>query len=103
MTTSVVHYQAVNSSGTTTADREALTKEIAYTASSADDSANSATITVADVNTIKDVVKAQIKSTGNVYRVPQGAVTFTGSSVTVADSGLAVSEVIYLTVIGYAA
>lgn len=103
MTTSVVHYQAVNSSGTTTVDREVLIKEMAYTASSADDSANSATITVADVNTIKDVLKVQIKSTGNVYRAPQGAVTFSGSAVTVADTGLAVSEVIYVTVVGYAA
>lgn len=104
MTTSVIHYQKVNASGTTTVDREALLKTIAYTASSTDDAANSVAITIADIAVVQDVISAQIKSTGNVYRVPQGAVTFTGSSavVTVADSGLAVNEVIYLTVVGYA-
>lgn len=104
MTTSVIHYQKVNATGTTTVDREAMIKTIAYTASSADDTANLVAITIADINVVQDVISAQIKSTGNVYRAPQGAVTFTGSSaiVTVNDTGLAVNEVIYLTVVGYA-
>jgi predicted phosphoribosyltransferase len=84
-----------------TVDRDALVKEVAYTTTADDNTANQAAVSVSDIGTIKEVTKALIRSATNVIRVPQGAVTFSGSTVTVVDSGLATGETIFLTVVGY--
>lgn len=97
MTSSVVAYQ------NGTVDREVMNKEVDHPVTGAQDSANSATITVSDITEVKAVIKAQIESTGNVFRSPQGAVTKLGNTVTVADTGLAANEIIHLTVVGYTA
>ncbi len=101
MTTSVVQYRLVASDGSVTADREAVMAAIDYTASTADDTANSATISCPMFGTVRSVVSAQIRGTGGTHRAPQGNVTTSGTTVTVADTGLAVNDVIKLVVIGY--
>lgn len=82
-------------------DQQVVRKLVSHIVTSGEDSANAATITIAGIGTVDQVVFAQIESTGNVKRAPQGAVTKSGTTVTVNDSGLAVSEVITLEVIAY--
>lgn len=96
MTTSVAAYQKG------TVDREAAFKLVSHTVTTAQDSANAAAITVSDLGTIRDVISAQVESTTGVFRAPQGIVSKATNVVTVADSGLAVDEIIHLTVVGYA-
>ncbi len=87
----------------TTIDRNVAPKFVSHVVNTDQDTANSAAITVSDLGTIKDVIHAQIESTTGVFRNPQGIVSKSGAVVTVADSGLAVNEIIHLTVVGYAA
>lgn len=71
-----------------------------YTTTSDDNTANSATINTGFGATPTGPVHILIKSAANVYRVPQGAVTWgTGADlgkVSIADSGLAASEEIHI-------
>lgn len=71
-----------------------------YTTDSTDNTANSATINTGFGATPTGPVHILIKSAANVYRVPQGAVTWgTGADlgkVSIADSGLAASEEIHI-------
>ncbi len=71
---------------------------ISYTATSADDTANSATIDTGFGVQLTRIASVQIVNGSNVRRVPAGAVTIgTGGSAgqfTVADANLAVNEVI---------
>lgn len=96
MSTSVVTYQKG------TVDREVNMKLVSHAVTSAQDSANAAAITVSDMSTVRDVIQAQIESTTGVFRSPQGVVSKSTNVVTVNDSGLAVDEIIHLTVVGYA-
>lgn len=101
MTTSVNAYQKNLAAGTV--DREVATKLVDHIVNADQDTANSATITVSDITAVQAVVHAQIESTTGVFRNPQGIVSKSGNTVTVADSGLVVNEIIHLTVVGYSA
>lgn len=95
--TSAVNFQ----NGATT--RQAAEMKVKHTATAAQDSANSAAVTVSGLPVVTEVFGVQIKSTGNVRRSPQGAVTISGNVVTIADTGLAENEVITFTAVGYIA
>ena len=96
MSTSVVTYQKG------TVDREVNMKLVSHTVTTQNDTDNSAAITVSDMSTVRDVIHALVESTTGVFRVPQGVVSKATNVVTVADTGLAVNEIIHLTVVGYA-
>ncbi len=58
-----------------------------------EDSANSMTASFAGMLTGPiDFVLVQIRNASNVVRVPQGAVTFSGTTVTIADTGLVTTD-----------
>lgn len=77
-----------------TVDQGVVAKAFSHTVTSGEDTANSAAITIDGIGNIDAVVVVQVKSTTNVVRVPQGAVTTSGKVLTVADSGLAAGEII---------
>jgi hypothetical protein len=61
--------------------------------STEEDSANSMTVAFASMLTGPiDFVLVQIRNASNVVRAPQGAVTFSGTTVTIADTGLAATD-----------
>lgn len=93
MTTSVV----VQNGATT---RQGGRVHVKYTANGTDDSANSAAITVGELSAVTDVWGVQVVNASGVHRMPQGVVSVSGNVVTVADSGLAVGEIIKFTAIG---
>jgi hypothetical protein len=63
--------------------------------STEEDSANSMTVSFANMLTGPiDFVLVQIRNASNVVRVPQGAVTFSGTNVTIADTGLAATDLV---------
>lgn len=63
--------------------------------STEEDTANSMTISFASMLTGPiDFVIVQIRNASNVVRVPQGAVTFSGTSVTIADTGLVATDIV---------
>jgi hypothetical protein len=97
MTTSVVSYQ------NDTIERPAQVGVRAHVVTADEDTANSAAISLAALGTVVKVVHVQIRNGSNVFRSPQGAVTVSGNTVTVADSGLAANEEIFITAVGYAA
>lgn len=87
-----------------TVDREVAQRTYAHSVTAAQDTANVAAVDIGLGATATVVVTScQIRSTANVLRSPQGAVTVSGSTVTVADSGLAVNEVILISAVAYAA
>jgi hypothetical protein len=90
----------IQNAGTT---RHGAEIKVVHPVTSAQDSANSAAITVSEIGTVVEVFGVQIKSTGNVFRAPQGAVTWATNVVTVADTGLAENEEIVFTAVGYTA
>lgn len=63
--------------------------------STEEDTANSMTVSFATMLTGPiDFVQVQIRNNSNVVRVPQGAVTFSGTNVTIADTGLAATDTV---------
>lgn len=63
--------------------------------STEEDTANSMTISFASMLTGPiDFVIVQIRNASNVVRVPQGAVTFSGTNVTIADTGLVTTDIV---------
>ena len=63
-----------------------------------EDTANSMTVSFAGMLTGSiDFVTAQIRNASNVVRVPQGAVTFSGTTVTIADTGLVTTDQVIVT------
>lgn len=86
-----------------TIDREAALRSYVHTVTSAQDTANAAAIDIGLGSTATVVVlSAQVESTTGVFRNPQGIVSVSGSTVSVADSGLAVNEKVHIVAIGYA-
>lgn len=86
-----------------TVDREAALRSYVHTVTSGQDSSNAAAIDIGLGSTATVVVMhAQVESTTGVFRNPQGVVSVSGSTVTVNDSGLAVSEKVHIVAVGYA-
>jgi hypothetical protein len=67
----------------------------AVTPSTEEDNANSMTVSFASMLTGPiDFVVVQIRGVGNVLRVPAGAVTFSGTNVTIVDANLTSAETV---------
>jgi hypothetical protein len=87
-----------------TLDRETALRAYKHTVTSGEGDANVAAINLGlGATATVAVLSVQITNSGNVRRAPQGAVTVSGSTVTVADSGLSTGEVIDIVAVGYAA
>jgi len=89
---------ARTTTATLTASQSRLTGEGQFAVhvkspSGEEDTANSMTVSFSDMLTgAIDFAIVQIRNTSNVIRVPQGAVTFSGTTVTIADTGLAATD-----------
>lgn len=80
---------AATAAGATVLSGEAQMAVAVVNPATDEGSANSMTVSFANELTGPiDFVQVQIRNSSNVIRVPQGAVTFSGTSVTIADSGL---------------
>jgi hypothetical protein len=79
--------------------RPAAVVMVRHVATSDENSANSADITVAELDSVTEVFGVQIANSSDVRRSPQGGVSISGNVVTVADSGLAADEVITFTAV----
>jgi hypothetical protein len=93
MTTSVV----LQNGATTRQQGRVLVRHVV---TAAQNTANVAIIPVDELTTITDVFGVQISTAAGVHRNPQGAVTVSGRSVTVNDTGLDVNEIIKFTAVG---
>lgn len=86
---------AATAAGATVLSGEAQVAVAVVNPATDEDSANSMTVSFAGQLTGPiDFVQVQIRNNSNVIRVPQGAVTFSGTSVTIADTGLATTDTV---------
>ena len=79
-------------------DAELIT--VVHVTTSAENTANAASITIDGVASVDHVLSVSIENSSGVQRLPQAATAISGKVVTVTDSGLAADEIIRLICVG---